>query len=303
MITINPATLDDDALWSFADLRQLCKQLHLGARGKRVELVDRLQTWHKLRVHDRAALALTETHADADPSLESWIPLNVEGSNFSILHQNITARDSLGSPESKSSEPMDHRVPASPSRRRSGVSKLAPEPVMATPPRRSRRQSLGSGAATAADRDADLTALPLTPGASAKKRSLLGFNSTEKNLVSPTLLKPLTTTTGNDTTPGKSILRCAGVMSPRVSQQQSSACKIHFSPFNGTKVIPNRSAVSGILSPDTGILEPSSDSGSDESDEDWDENYVDAVARYNAERNTQLADDSDNDGELWERID
>ena len=87
MITINPATLDDDALWSFNDLRALCKQLHLGGRGKRVELVERLQTWNKLRVHDRAALALTETHADADPSLESWIPLNVEGSNFSILHQ------------------------------------------------------------------------------------------------------------------------------------------------------------------------------------------------------------------------
>ena len=106
------------------------------------------------------------------------------------------------------------------------------------------------------------------------------------------------TTTGHDTTPGKSILKVA--LSPR-----ASASKIHFSPFNGTKVIPNRSAVSGVLSPDDGVqsrLHPA-EVDSDESDEDWDENYVDAVARYNAERNTQLADDSDDDGQLWERID
>ena len=72
-------------------------------------------------------------------------------------------------------------------------------------------------------------------------------------------------------------------LSPPLPPPLQVRAKIHFSPFNGTKVIPNRSAVSGVLSPDTGVvsrLEPCSPSDdSDDSDEDWDENYVDAVAR------------------------
>ena len=130
-------------------------------------------------------------------------------------------------------------------------------------------------------------------------------------MVSPTLLRPLTTAclTGTVLTPGKSILKLQ--TSPRASLP---VAKIHFSPFNGTKVIPNRKGVGrdqhhhgweceqadSDCSQDMPDAqdnqeeeqqqEQSSESSEDEDEEDWDENYVDSIARMNAERNTQLAE-------------
>jgi len=309
LITINPATLDDENLWSYADLRSLCKNLSLGAKGKRLDLVDRLQSWHKLRIDNRAGLALHESESD-EINNDNWIPLNVDGSNFSILSQNITARDKdikflNDSPERTKKKLISSLSP----RRRSSMGtrggKLEDTPPLPQRSSNRRRESMGLGLS---EHPCNIP-MAIDYGSAHKlKKSLLGFNSTEKNRVSPTLLKPLTVLHGTvsiigDVTPGKSALKCK--TSPR-----PSASKIHFSPFNGTKVIPNRNALRDREDKDES---PQGGWGSDESSdededgEDWDENYVDAVARLNAERNTQLAEDSDSDdsdcNQLWERID
>ena len=46
-ISINPGCLDDKECWSYRKLQKLCKQLGLKASGKRVELVERLNVWHR----------------------------------------------------------------------------------------------------------------------------------------------------------------------------------------------------------------------------------------------------------------
>ena len=96
-ISINPSTLEDSHYWSYADLRTLCKQLQLGANGKRVDLVDRLQMWHKAR-HEDGVAALSGSQFDEDAgdnnNSDHWLPMNVEGANFAILTQNVIMRNS-----------------------------------------------------------------------------------------------------------------------------------------------------------------------------------------------------------------
>lgn len=45
-VTINPEMLNDPT-WSYRDLQLLCMRLHLGGKGKRVELVEKLLDWHR----------------------------------------------------------------------------------------------------------------------------------------------------------------------------------------------------------------------------------------------------------------
>ena len=96
-ISINPSTLEDSHYWSYADLRTLCKRLQLGANGKRSDLVDRLQSWHKKR-HEDGVAALSGSQFDDDTDNanngEAWLPMNVEGANFAILTQNVIMRNS-----------------------------------------------------------------------------------------------------------------------------------------------------------------------------------------------------------------
>ena len=75
LLTINPAVLDDESLWSYADLQKLCKLLELKASGKRQELIARLQEWHKTRTEMGTSLVKMQDAED--------YPLNVDGSNFS----------------------------------------------------------------------------------------------------------------------------------------------------------------------------------------------------------------------------
>lgn len=37
----------NDPTWSYRDLQLLCMRLHLGGKGKRVELVEKLLDWHR----------------------------------------------------------------------------------------------------------------------------------------------------------------------------------------------------------------------------------------------------------------
>ena len=145
LITINPATLDDENVWCYSDLQGLCKQLSLGGKGKRTELVQRLQSWHKLRDSGRrAALALQEGEEN-DP--KAWIPLNVDGSNFSIFSQNIRARearDDLALAQLQLQQQLDSNHNNSSRRHGGRRSSLAGSPNKSV--ERARRQSHGGGA-------------------------------------------------------------------------------------------------------------------------------------------------------------
>jgi hypothetical protein len=330
LITINPATLDDEDIWKYNDLRGLCKQLGLSAKGKRSELVDKLQGWHKRRVDSRSALALHDSANPEDGDKEQWIPLNVDGSNFSILSHNVRVRTNSDSSDSVTwnkganggalspKSPSSSSTSSTRSRRLSlraaaDAETVTQEPTDAGGARRGRNKGKQPPMG-----DEDCAPAPnLNRPHSAKKRAIWNFTEGDTTLVSPTLLRPLTTAPGTQVTPGKSILKFQDApASPRAT---GPGLKIHFSPFNGTKVIGNRKGVGG-----DGQEESESDEGEgsstrsdaeeeDEEDEDWDENYVDEIARINAARNTMLAegansdDEADSDGidsgSLWERID
>ena len=351
LITINPATLDDEEIWRYNDLRGLCKQLGLSARGKRMELVDRLQGWHKLRVDNRAAKELRKQHKETMSTSEededdNWIELNVDGSNFSILSQNVKIRtQSFDSPVenqgegeekagSSSGNTKNNRNSTSETGTRSSTGTRAGTATEgAQGDRCSRRMSLSKAQAQAGTdqrRWSGPTSSPLrpamknlllpNPSSARKQRAIWNFGNAagDTTVVSPTLLRPLTTTTGNPGTPGKSILKWGGVDGPASPRSPRggggcgvrgagaaplSASKIHFSPFNGTKVIGNRRGVGNHSNEDSESDDSEtrsnlmSENEDDEEDEDWDENYVDAIARSNAERNTLLAEGSLSGGE------
>ena len=55
LITINPGTLDDATQWSLRDLQRLCVRLGIPAKGRREQLVARLNTWNRTRHSGTAA--------------------------------------------------------------------------------------------------------------------------------------------------------------------------------------------------------------------------------------------------------
>ena len=86
--TINPGTFTDPNSWSYADLRTLSKDLGLGGNGKRCQLESRLTNWHRARTdasHNLVPLV--------DEANEEDLPMNVEGSNFSVLPIALEPRD------------------------------------------------------------------------------------------------------------------------------------------------------------------------------------------------------------------
>lgn len=314
-ISINPSTLDDPSLWSYADLRSLCKCVKLKGNGKREELVKRLQAWNRLRLSEGVAGLATLQSTGSPGEMKKWLSMNVEGANFALLSQNIVARS--GSPQRKSAQA-----------RTSGKQNVAPN--YASPNRREYTVgvmpgSKGKGKGKGVTAQGGSSAAP----SSAQKRrtSLLGgvdlADSRETVAVSPTLLKPLNMTTGEgkgvDVTPGKSILKNNSSF-PAPHEEHGSASKISFSPFNGTKVIPHRRAPQATgknfwqEEDDDVIVEGSGEEEEGEEDDeaneelkDLDENYVDAEAARNAEQNAMLAEDDEDSSdegsthEIWER--
>ena len=75
-LTINPDTFSDASIWSYKELQKLCGKLALGGRGTRDSLEDKLNCWHRERVH-------TE-----EPEEEKF-EMNVPGNNFSLLQINV----------------------------------------------------------------------------------------------------------------------------------------------------------------------------------------------------------------------
>ncbi len=52
---LNPALFDSEEHWAYRDLQRLAKRLDIPASGKRPELVERLNTWHReMRARDQA---------------------------------------------------------------------------------------------------------------------------------------------------------------------------------------------------------------------------------------------------------
>ena len=244
LLTINPGTLDDERLWSYADLQRLCKSLSLSGKGKRADLELRLAQWHKTRTAEgfcASAGAGTDETENGDNRREDYFPLNVDGSNFSIFSMNVKPRSPIG--------------------------------------------ITGSSSSSSSSSSSISSACLASPAGIKKVGSLLGLDENSPTMVSPTLLRPL----GVVTTPNKSILRTSG------SKRKSS--EIKFSPFNGTKVIPNRRQ-----SPATACCEgdymhrmahgPDEDED-DEDDDGAETGYVDDTARINAEKNVNLCGPGD----------
>jgi hypothetical protein len=323
-ISINPSTLDDSSLWSYADLRSLCKAVKLKGNGKRDELVQRLQSWHKLRLTKGVAGLAALQGSESPSEMKKWLSMNVEGSNFALLSQNVVARAT--SPQFNNNN-HDNNYGAGGAKRSGGkrgakksasdTQNLSPNCSVAgaSPARASRRQSVGG------DNGSNKLQQQAQQPSSAQKRrtSLLNgvdlSNTHETLAVSPTLLKPLHMLPGEskglDVTPGKSILKRN---TEREREEHGSASKITFSPFNGTKVIPHRRAPQATgksfwQEEDDDVIMEEEEEFEDDPEElkGLDENYVDAEAARNAEQNTMLAEDDDesSDGstnqELWER--
>jgi len=253
LLTINPATLDDEGLWSYQDLQKLCKAADVRAGGKRGELVERLLEWHKTRTDAGHSLV---RHEDAED-----FPLNVDGSNFSILSMHVRPRS----------------------------------PGVAVPP--PCRSPLRSGSTPFAAASSSSSGGSGTPsggvggsGGSSRKgaKSLVGLSDSPL-VVSPTLLRPLAPTTPVRT-PGKSALKGSSV-------KKTSAVKsrIKFSPYNGTKVIPNRrDETKGVSAFEAASEREYSRHGdSDEESLDDENEYVDEQARINAEKNVFLCGQED----------
>lgn len=240
--TINPSTFEDELIWSYADLQKLCKALEIKASGKRIELVKRLQEWHKARTDDGHSL-LGEG--------EQNYPLNVNGSNFSIYKMYIQPRTTG----------VLNSVPSSPQKSTSCATSNEPSSIK-------------------------------------KVTSLVGLSESSPLVVSPTLLRPLAPTTPVRT-PSKSILKAPG--------SEGKASRIKFSPYNGTKVIPNRrDEIKGIhaqMEEHEGSAREhyrSRNVDEEEDEDDWEDEergYVDETARLNAEKNVfvcSLEDSWDN---------
>lgn len=226
LLTINPATLDDESLWSYQDLQKLAKALDIKAAGRRCELVARLLEWHKTRNDSGHSLVQQEDAEDYQ--------LNVDGSNFSILSMHV--------------RPRSPAAPAlvAPSSYRSPVRSPVPG---------------GAGADV---------------GSIKKTNSLVGLSDSPL-VVSPTLLRPLAPTTPVRT-PGKSALK----------NSASAPKQVKFSPYNGTKVIPNRRDES------KGIHAQMAEHEHDDEESLDDENdYVDEQARINAEKNVFVCANED----------
>ena len=314
-ISINPSTLDDPSLWSYADLRSLCKAVKLKGNGKRGDLVKRLQDWNRLRLSKGVAGLATLQGTGSPSEMKKWLSMNVEGANFALLSQNIVARS--GSPQQKgvasSSSGKQNVAPnyASPNRRDSVSG------VMPGSKGKGKKEVMAPGSSSSA-----------TMSSAQKRRtSLLGgvdlADGRETVAVSPTLLKPLNMMAGEskgvNVTPGKSILKNNSSFSAH-HEDNGSASKISFSPFNGTKVIPHRRAPQATgksfwqEEDDDVIVEGSGEEDYDEGEDDeaneelkdLDENYVDAEAARNAEQNAMLTADDDESSEgstheIWER--
>ena len=243
LLTINPATLDDESLWSYADLQKLAKALDVRASGKRNELVERLMDWHKTRTGDGHSLVAQDGAED--------IPLNVDGANFAILSMHIRPRS-----------PVAESV---------GAPTMVSRSASRSPVRSPMRSGLGGCYATDA------------VGSVKKSTSLVGLSDSPL-IVSPTLLKPLAPTTPSRT-PGKSALKSPGKSGVKAS-------RIKFSPYNGTKVIPNRREAAKTSDCDSEWC--LSGGGVEEDSLDDENDYVDEQARINAERNVFVcsADDA-----------
>jgi hypothetical protein len=329
-ISINPSTLDDSSVWSYADLRSLCKAVKLKGNGKRDELVQRLQSWHKLRLTKGVAGLAALQGSESPSEMKKWLSMNVEGSNFALLSQNVVARANSPQFNNSNNDNNDNNYGAGGAKRSGGkrgakksasdTQNLSPNcsAAAASPARASRRQSVDGGYCGSNKLQYQHT--QQQPSSAQKRRtSLLNgvdlSNSHETLAVSPTLLKPLHMLPGEskglDVTPGKSILKRN---TEREREEHGSASKITFSPFNGTKVIPHRRAPQATgksfwQDEDDDVIMEEEEEFEDDPEElkGLDENYVDAEAARNAEQNTMLAEDDDesSDGstnqELWER--
>jgi len=205
LVTLNAELLDDKDTFSYRDIQLLCVKFQLGGKGKREELVEKLQAWHRSRSPLPSPKVQHAAHTrfnDGDdneedtnegqttptspvvssPAASSPLPMNVPGQRFALLNLNVNV----------------------PSPSVEGVQLLSAK-KSAT---RKRRASLLDGLKNSDDATA--------------------------NKVSPRLINPLTrrASLAPEGEAPKSILKSAGPGERRKS--------LLFSPYNGVRIIPHR---------------------------------------------------------------
>ena len=93
-ITINPDTLTDSTVWSYRDLQKISRAVGVKANGSRDDLVQKLQTWNRMRV-DGTKTVVDDNFIDSQvPVKTENLEMNVIGNNFSILAVHVKAVDS-----------------------------------------------------------------------------------------------------------------------------------------------------------------------------------------------------------------
>ena len=90
---LNPGMFADRKCWSYNDLRRLSRDLGLGGKGKRVQLEAKLTSWHRQRTD--AMTNLVPSSSSLDGGRVDDIPMNVEGSNFSVLPIALGIREDI----------------------------------------------------------------------------------------------------------------------------------------------------------------------------------------------------------------
>ena len=97
-ITINPDTLNDSRLWSYRDLQKIGRAVGIKANGSREIIVERLQSWNRMRI-DGTKTVVEDHHHIAETASSDEFPqtehleMNVVGNNFSILAVHVKSHE------------------------------------------------------------------------------------------------------------------------------------------------------------------------------------------------------------------
>ena len=108
---LNPGLFSDHKCWSYNDLRRLSRDLGLGGNGKRTQLESKLTTWHRQRTDTMTNLVPSSSSLDGgnvEEAVDDDIPMNVEGSNFSVLPIALEVREDLDDDDDDGSGSGDH---------------------------------------------------------------------------------------------------------------------------------------------------------------------------------------------------
>jgi hypothetical protein len=200
-VALNPDSFHEDDYWTYRDLQKLCMKLSLGGRGTREELITKLTHWHR------------EREFETQFSNENY-PMNVVGNNFSLLQIKI---------QELNSNSIKRR------RRRSSISSssvlydtASADPILLRPIRKV---------------PADSENIPPTPTKGILKKT----QPSPAPARSPLPLGLLNENENDENQENLSSMNCQHNSSIlNTPTKPIKLTRLHFSPFNGIKIISHR---------------------------------------------------------------